>query len=76
MHNCDPIEKDLLANKPELAKSSGNEAEKEKNELSKNQRLPSPSAAVNEKQKFKVVAADSEKQKWKPKGGPSVALHF
>ena len=76
LHNCDPIEKDLLANKPELAKSSGNEAEKEKNELSKNQRLPSPSAAVNEKQKFKVVAADSEKQQWKPKGGPSVALHF
>ena len=76
LHKCSSIEKDLLANNPKLAKASGKQSEKEKTELAKHQRLPSPSAAVDEKQKFKAPAADSETQQWKAKGGPSVALHF
>ena len=56
MHNCDSIEKDVLANNPKL--SNANKSEKEMNEGSKQTRLPSPSAAVNEKQKFKVVGED------------------
>ena len=73
LHNCDSIEKDVLANNPQMNKSM---TEKDMIELSKQTRLPSPSAAVNEKQKFKVVEYDNKKQQWRPKGGSSVALHF
>ena len=58
LHNCDSIEKDVLANNPKLNKK---QTEKEMIELSKQTRLPSPSAAVNEKQKFKVIDEDNKK---------------